>query len=129
MTSISDQRHCEHARTSSADPSYATPESGRSAVRSRVASLTLEGRNPQFRNRICARICARDAARQAETEETRKTWGDFAEQTCQGQGSNWRLPEIAETGVVRLITQRRPALSFARSEDVVAALELALLWP
>ena len=65
----------------------------------------------QVRRLICARICARDAAGQTETDETQKTRDDFAPQVCRGQRGDRRLPETRETGLVRLITQRRQVLA------------------
>lgn len=61
-----------------------------------------KGRNPQIKNRLCKP----DAARQAKTRETDRTHHDFMPSVCQGQRGDQRLPETAETRVVRLITQR-----------------------
>ena len=68
-------------------------------------SRLLEGRNPQVKNRPCKQVCKPNAAGQAETGETRKAGDDFAAQVCRGQRCERRLPETAETPVVRLITQ------------------------
>jgi hypothetical protein len=58
-----------------------------------------------------------------------KAGDDFRPQVGRGKRGDQRPPETAETHVGRLITQRQPALSFASSECVFAALEPALHWP
>src|SRR5207247_2903502 len=85
---------------------YARPEKRSPAVRPPITSPMLTGRNPRFRNLICARICARDAAGRAETGETQRTRNERPPFVRRGQRGDQRRSETAETHVVWLITQR-----------------------
>jgi hypothetical protein len=94
-----------NARTIRTNLGYVRPEK-QTVGSSPGGPRTLEGRNPQFRNPICARICARDAAGQTEIGETRKTRNNLVAHACRGQRDDERLFETQETRVVWLITQR-----------------------
>jgi hypothetical protein len=109
-----------NARTIRTNLGYVRPEK-QTVGSSPGGPRTLEGRNPQFRNPICARICARDAAGQTEIGETRKTRNNLVAHACRGQRDDERLFETQETRVVWLITQRsgfksRPRYQVGRSE-------------
>jgi hypothetical protein len=89
-----------------------------------LPSLSLYNRRPMPPG--CKRICKPDVAGRPETGETRRVREDRMPQIFRGQRGDQRLYEMSETGVVWLITQRQPALSFASSECIFTALGLAL---
>jgi hypothetical protein len=67
----------------------------------------VETRKPQVKNRSRARICARDAPRRIGIGETQHPGREYVPPIRRGQRDDERPPRASETGVVRLITQRR----------------------
>ena len=84
-------------------------DGGEPPCRERACSRPWRFRKPQVMNPFCKPICKPDAAGQAETREMQKAGDDFTPHVDRGQRGDQRRRERAETVVVWLITQRRPA--------------------
>ena len=75
-------------------------------------SRALEGRKPAGKEAaLCTDLCTRCGGTGGDGGETQNARHECARPLCRGQRRDWRPPVTAETGVVVLITQRRPGLS------------------
>jgi hypothetical protein len=61
---------------------------------------------PQIKNLLCKPICKRDTVEQGGTRKTRRAVGAVDPLVSRGHRVRERPPEMPETGVVVLITQR-----------------------